>query len=154
MANNERSTSEAAISTTPPEPAAEDPRGPQDNHCFVCGDANPAGLRLRFRLDGEVCRAEFTPDARQQGYDNVMHGGLLFALLDDVMANWLWLNGYPCFTARADVRYRSPVPIGVPLHLEGRLLRRRGRLFEMQGLVLDAPGGAVLTESEARFMAR
>ena len=128
------------------------PRERRANHCFVCGDANPAGLQVRFRLDGEVCRAEFLPDQRHQGYDGVMHGGLLFALLDDVMANWLWLQGYQCFTARADIRYRAPVPLGERLALEGRLLRQRGRLYEMQGLVLNAATGAILTEATGRFM--
>ena len=122
------------------------------NHCFVCGDANPVGLRVKFRLDGEVCRAEFTPDERHQGYAGVMHGGLLFSLLDDVMANWLWLQGHACFTARAEVRYRAPVPLHRPLALEGRLLRGRGRLYEMQGLILDQASGDRLVEAEARFM--
>ena len=134
--------------------ALTDTERAQANHCFVCGDANPVGLRVRFRLDGDVCRAEFTPDERHQGYENVMHGGLLFSLLDDVMANWLWLQGHACFTARADVRYRAPVPLHQPLALEGRLRRARGRLYEMEGRVLDAASGTCLVEAEARFMKR
>ena len=83
-----------------------------------------------------------------------MHGGLLFALLDDVMANWLWLQGQACFTARADVRYREPLTIGTPVVLEGRCERRRGRLAQMQGLILRAADGEVVAEASARFMLR
>ena len=124
------------------------------NHCFVCGRENPVGLRVSFRLENDVCKAEFTPDERHQGYQGVMHGGLLFSLLDDVMANWLWLQGNACFTARAEVRYRAPVPLYRPLALEGRLRRARGRLYEMEGLILDQQTGERLVESEARFMRR
>ncbi len=31
------------------------------DNCFVCGKANPLGLKLTFRLEDEVCRSEFTP---------------------------------------------------------------------------------------------
>jgi acyl-coenzyme A thioesterase PaaI-like protein len=43
---------------------------------------------------------EFIPQADHQGYDGVVHGGILAALLDDAMANCLWLRGVP---APADV---------------------------------------------------
>ena len=46
-------------------------------------------------------------------------GGIVFSLLDDVMANWLWLQGLQCFTARADIRYRSELMVGTPVQLEG-----------------------------------
>ena len=41
-------------------------------NCFVCGSKNLFGLRIKFRLDGAICRAEFTPDERHQGYDNIL----------------------------------------------------------------------------------
>ena len=70
-------------------------RGIADN-CFVCGSENTFGLRIKLRLDGKICRAEFTPDERHQGYDNILHGGILFSILDDVMANCLFLKGIKC----------------------------------------------------------
>jgi len=37
-------------------------RGRADaNHCFVCGPNNPHGLRIKFRMEGDLCRASFTP---------------------------------------------------------------------------------------------
>lgn len=124
------------------------------NGCFVCGPDNPIGLKVRFRRDGELCLGEFTPRIEHAGYDRVMHGGLLFSLLDDVMANWLWLEGVACFTARADIRYRQPLEIGTPVTLESRCERRRGRLADMVGRVLRRDDGVCVAEATARFMVR
>ncbi len=126
------------------------------NHCFVCGPSNPGGLRVRFRLeedDGEeVCRAEFTPGPTHVGYSDMLHGGILYSLLDDVMANWSFLQGQRAHTARCEVRYRDAVPMGVGLKLEGRLLRRRGRMMEMEGKAFRDDSGALVATARAKFM--
>jgi len=124
----------------------------QANGCFVCGQANPIGLKLVFRMDGEVCRSEFTADSRHMGYWDVTHGGIVFSLLDDVMANWLWLQGIQCFTAKADIRYRAQLPIGVAVRLEGRCLKRKGRLALMEGRVIRIDSDEVVAEASASFM--
>ena len=124
------------------------------NGCFVCGPGNPIGLKLKFRLDEDVCRSEFTPDTRHAGYKDVTHGGIVFSLLDDVMANWLWLQGVQCFTAKADIRYRAQLPIGVLVDLEGRCLKRKARLALMEGKVLRRDTGEVVAEATASFMTK
>lgn len=86
------------------------------------------------------------------GYNNLTHGGIMFSLLDDVMANWLWLQGIKCFTARAEIRYRTHLPTGTPVRLEGRCVRRRGRLSQMQGRVVRADNGEVVAEASGSFM--
>ena len=64
------------------------------NHCFVCGPRNTSGLRVQFALhpDG-FCHARWTSTQDYMGYDGVTHGGILFSLLDDVMANFFLLTG-------------------------------------------------------------
>ena len=49
----------------------------------------PHRLGVTFELDGDVCRGEFSPRPEHMGYDQVTHGGIVFSLLDDVMANWV-----------------------------------------------------------------
>ncbi|MDA1000325.1 MAG: PaaI family thioesterase [bacterium] len=131
--------------------AAERAR-PDANGCFVCGSENPIGLRLAFRLEGDVCRSEFTPGPHHQGYDGVTHGGILYSALDDVMANWLFLQGTRAYTARCEVRYRDPVPVGTPLHLEARMLRKKGRFVILEGKATRAEGGAPVAEAESTFL--
>lgn len=122
------------------------------NHCFVCGPGNPIGLGVRFRIENDLCLAEFTPGADHRGYDTLTHGGIMFSLLDDVMANWLWLQGVKCFTARAEIRYREHLPIGTPVRLEGRCLKRRGRLAQMEGRIVRIDNGVVVAEATGAFM--
>ena len=128
------------------------------NRCFVCGPDNVSGLNIRFRMDGDVCRGAFTPGTDHVGYDGVTHGGILFCLLDDVMANVIFLNSprgpgaERCYTAKAEVRYRQALPVGTPVRLEGWLTRRRGRLAICEGKVLRQDDGSVVAESEGSFM--
>ena len=122
------------------------------NRCFVCGPGNDRGLGIRFRLDDDVCRAEFTPTESYAGYDGVVHGGILFCLLDDVMANWFYLQGKRCFTARAEVRYRQPLPVGMPVRMEGRLLRRKSRVAVIEGKVFRQDNDDVVVEATGSFM--
>ena len=131
---------------------APNPLASSANQCFVCGPGNATGLNIRFRLDGAVCRAEFTPGAAHVGYDGVTHGGILFSLLDDVMANVVFLQGERCYTAKAEVRYRQPLPVGTPVRLEGRQQRRKGRLAVLEGRVVRRDDDSVVAEATGSFM--
>lgn len=128
-------------------------RGRDDaDHCFVCGTDNPLGLRIRFRLDGDVCRGEFTPGEWHAGFDGVTHGGILFSVLDDVMANWLFLQGARGLTAKCEIRYRQPLPVGAPIRAECRLKQRKGRLFVLESSLARQDDGSLVATAEASFM--
>ncbi|MBL96175.1 MAG: thioesterase [Magnetovibrio sp.] len=121
-------------------------------HCFVCGDANSLGLHVRFRLDGEVCRGEFTPGLQHSGYDGITHGGIVFSLLDDVMANWMFLQGMRCYTAKCEIRFHEALPIGQRVLLEGRVLRQKQKLVVMEGRALRADDGTPVASCQASFI--
>lgn len=112
----------------------------QEQRCFVCGNNNGIGLHLTFRLEGEVTTSEFVPQPDHQGYDGVVHGGILAALLDDAMANCLWLRGIAAVTAKMALRYREPVQVGTPLLVYGRLLQERDKVATAEGWITTATG--------------
>jgi acyl-coenzyme A thioesterase PaaI-like protein len=136
----------------PETPGLAPPSRVDANHCFVCGPDNPLGLRLRFQMDGEVCRAEFTPGAFHCGYDSLVHGGIIYSALDDVMANWLFLQGIRGHTARCEIRYREPVELGDTLRLTGSLIRRKGRLAVLTGTAVRSGDNVIVAEAEGTFM--
>lgn len=121
--------------------------------CFACGPDNPIGLQIRFEIgaDGR-CKAEFTPDERHVGYRNTIHGGIIYAALDDVMANVLYLNNRKAHTARCEVRYRRALEVGETVELEGWILQERGRLVDLRGVARIKGSGDLVAESDARFM--
>ena len=123
-------------------------------NCFACSDSNPMSLGMKLWLDGERCHGRFTPTAQHCGWTGVTHGGLLFTALDEVMANWLWLQDLRGFTARCEVRYREPVPTGTPLALEAWKIDGRRRLVTLGAEARRLSDNAVVAECEARFMLR
>lgn len=117
------------------------------NRCFVCGPDNPAGLRLRFRWEGEAAVAEFVPGEEHVGWERVVHGGILAAVLDDAMGNVFYLRGYQALTARMEVRYRRPVRPRDHLVVrawlaaeDARTLRTRAELLRDGEVVCTAEG--------------
>jgi len=129
-------------------------RQPNSRMCFVCGMHNPIGLKIIFEGDGERAWATFTPREEHQGYPGVLHGGITFALLDEVIgraameldesAPWM-------MTARAEMRYRKPVPLGEELTLVGELTRVRSRAVEGHG-ELRLSDGTVAVEATAMYV--
>src|SRR5690606_26711624 len=90
-------------------------RARQHPRCFVCSAANPYGLRLVFCLDDSgATTAEFSFDARHEGYPGVVHGGIAACVLDGAMTNCLFRQGISAYTADLQVRYRHPLLVNCP----------------------------------------
>ena len=61
--------------------------------CFACGPDNPIGLKINFHVVGDECTGEFTPNENHVGFQNTVHGGIIYTALDDVTANILYQQG-------------------------------------------------------------
>ena len=122
------------------------------NNCFVCGPSNDIGLKLNFRIEDDVARSEFTPGDMHCGFDGITHGGIIFSVLDDVMANWIYLKGVRAYTAKCDIRYKDSLPIGTKVLVEGHCIKNRGRLIVMEGKMLREDTKALVAETQASFM--
>lgn len=123
------------------------------NHCFVCGPRNASGLRVCFALNSEgLCHARWTSTHDYMGYDGVTHGGILFSLLDDVMANLFFLQGEICVTAKAEIRFRNPLQIGESVFLQSKLVSRRRNLAVIEAKATREHDGLLIASSTGHFM--
>ena len=119
--------------------------------CFACGRDNPIGLQLSFREEKDTYITTFTPGPQHQGYDGIVHGGIVSTLLDEIMARYVYSKGINAVTARLEIRYRRPTPVGQELTITGKIDRQRGKMFEMTGCIQLADG-TVTAEGKATVM--
>ena len=83
---------------------------PHTHSCFVCGESNTHGLKMRFHAEGCVVTAKFRPCAEHVGFKGVVHGGLTATVLDEVM---VWACAVAtrqfAYCAELNVRYLQPL---------------------------------------------
>jgi acyl-coenzyme A thioesterase PaaI-like protein len=120
-------------------------------HCFACGNLNPKGLQLRFRLEDGEAVAEFTPDIHHQGYPGFTHGGVVAAVLDEAMGWAVYSRGVWAMTARMQMRFRDSVPLLEPLQVRASITRSRSRLVNARA-ELRHRDGRLLVEAEGSFL--
>lgn len=119
-----------------------------DEWCFACGRDNPIGLKLDFHEENDTYISTFTPAPEHQGYGGIMHGGLVSTLLDEIMARYLYAKGLTAVTAKLEVRFRHPTPIGQELRICGWITGQRGKMYELAGNI-SLPDGTVTAEGKA-----
>ncbi len=118
-----------------------------NDYCFACGQQNPFGLHLRFKPEKGGIAAFFTPGPHLQGFAGVLHGGIAATVLDDVMNNLVTrVRGKLVVTAKIEVRFRRPVPVGKPLVCRARITEERGNFFRAEGDIRLADGSEILVE--------
>lgn len=120
--------------------------------CFACGTDNPIGLRISFVMKDGRCTGQFTANENHVGFENTVHGGIIYSALDDVMANVLYLQDIKAHTARCEIRYRKPLEIGQAINLSGWVDNERRRLVVLKGEARTADGDVLIADSEASFM--
>jgi len=126
-----------------------------DGYCFVCGANNAIGLKLDFSYEGRTITTEFIPQKVHQGYRNIVHGGIISTLLDEVMVKLAIEMGMPAVTAHMDIRLRKAVAIGKKITFTAEIRESTRKLIIAyakaetdDGIAADATGKLIRIELE------
>jgi len=120
-------------------------------HCMLCGTQALLGLHLNFYSTGDQqvwARAKST--IHQQGYQGILHGGFLSALLDSGMCQALFHNNIEAVTADMNIRYLHEVPVKSDILIKGKIVSSRLPLYNLEGELYV--NGKLMVKSSARFM--
>jgi uncharacterized protein (TIGR00369 family) len=128
-------------------------------NCFVCGEKNPNGLRLNFEIDKErqTLKTVFVANPTFQGWDGIVHGGIISTLLDEATAKLVYELGYQAVTASLEIRFKKPAPILELLRVYGeitevgkKLIRAKARVEKEDGTILATGIATFLKSSLAK----
>ncbi|HXX33722.1 MAG TPA: hotdog fold domain-containing protein [Thermodesulfobacteriota bacterium] len=118
-----------------------------DGNCFVCGKNNPNGLQLSFEINKEKqsLKSTFIASPTFQGWDGIVHGGMVSTLLDEAMSKLVYELGYQAVTASLEVRFKKPAPILEPLSIHGEITEVNKRLIKAKAYVAKKDGTILAT---------
>jgi acyl-coenzyme A thioesterase PaaI-like protein len=121
------------------------------SHCLLCGHRNSRSLNLVFHADDEgVVEAHFHSQREFQGYDGLLHGGVIAALLDAAMTHCLFHHGIQALTGDLHVRYKKPISCDASLGIRAWLLSSRPPLYRLKAEIVHDK--RVKARAEAVFM--
>jgi uncharacterized protein (TIGR00369 family) len=75
-----------------------------------------------------------------EGPPGYLHGGIIATLLDEAMSKAVRAHGLVAMTRNLEVDYARPVPSGVPIRMEGKILSSEGRKHWVQARILNSVG--------------
>ena len=123
------------------------------HNCFACGTLNTHGLGLVLHVEHGRSWTDLTLERSFEGWEGIAHGGIICTILDEVMA-WALVGADNWgVTARMNVVFRRPVPVGRPIHAEGSIATSRRRIVETTARLEDAATGELLATATGTYVA-
>jgi len=125
-----------------------------DRYCFVCGPDNPRGLKIKVRYEPEAAAAhtELSLPREFQGWVDLIHGGILATLLDELMAHAVWRFAGPGVTVSMEVRFHHPLKPGETIRVRGVLAPGNGSRRHAEGEIIRLPDGQKIASGKSRFL--
>jgi acyl-coenzyme A thioesterase PaaI-like protein len=127
--------------------------------CFGCGPANPEGLRIKSRVEGDAVVCDWTPSPHHHAFPGVVNGGIIGAILD-CHCNWTAAHALmqragtgelpSTVTAEYTITMKRPTPLG-PVRLEARAVEIQGDRAVVEGTL--TAGGKVTATCRGTFVA-
>ena len=113
-----------------------------DYKCFGCGPMNPSGLKMEFYTNGSSIYSWVTVPDHLSGWENLVHGGVLSTILDEIMARAMMYSLKSLgLTKSMTVDFIKPVRVGKEVMVEGKVLDvKEGQEAITEGIIYDEKG--------------
>lgn len=109
-------------------------------HCYVCGTHQQEGLHASFYvLKSNRLLTVYNPKDVHFGYPNILHGGVISALLDEGMARAYQITHDEPFgvTMKLDIKYIKKVQTTKTLYVVATVIKDTSKIFYTEGYLTD-----------------
>ncbi len=122
-----------------------------EDYCFVCGKQNPVGLKAQFKYGEGKAYSELSLSKEYQGWSGIIHGGIIFALLDEACVYAGNSLGYNTVTAELKVRFKKPLEPEEKILVEAQANLVKSKLIEAIAKIKDSQGN-LIAEAEGKLI--
>ncbi|MBM4288852.1 MAG: PaaI family thioesterase [Deltaproteobacteria bacterium] len=125
-----------------------------DDYCFACGSRNPKGIgmQVHYLEESETAESLLVLPREYQGWQEVIHGGILATLLDEIMMHAVWHFAGPGLTLGLEVQFRQPLAPGEPVLVRGHLTEAKGSRLKARGEIVRQSDNRLIANSQGRFL--
>ncbi len=102
------------------------------DNCFVCGEKNPIGLKLVFSYQDDSAQAKFSLPFHFEGYNNIIHGGIVAAILDEAMAKAILAGKNKAVTVSMTIEYKKPLQPQTEYTVTGKIIEKRKKIINTE----------------------
>jgi len=109
-----------------------------DKYCYACGHKNQNGLKLAFTISNDnIIYTEFTPQKHHQGFKDIVHGGIIGLILDEVMVNLPWKLGKSVVSVELNIRLKKMAKTGQKLIFKAWIEKEAAKLIYTKAEALN-----------------
>ena len=122
--------------------------------CFICGLDNESGVKAHFyNLEDDSVATIFKFKEEHQSYPGRTHGGVITAMLDELVGRALWVNEPNTYgvTTTLNIKFRKAVPYDTLIKGRGYIVKNSSRMFVGCGELYDMDGN-ILAELNANYL--
>ena len=123
-----------------------------NQYCFVCGQDNPLGFKTSIEVDRDTLSAQLTlaVPAEFQGWEGMVHGGIISTLLDEVSAYAGMTVADTVVTGELTTRFCKPVPVEQEVTVSAQVINQVRRTVLVEAKLTKQ--GELLASSEAKMV--
>jgi uncharacterized protein (TIGR00369 family) len=123
-----------------------------DGYCFACGALNPAGLHMEVSFLEDKAKSRLTLKREFQGWNDIVHGGIVATILDEIMAHAVVHYVGNSVTTSLQITYRAPLRVGQEIHVVGYVAEQKSRGVVAKGEIRRVNDGKVIAAGQSRFV--
>lgn len=122
-----------------------------DESCFACGMSNDNGLKLDIAEHDDGVMARIEPPEWAQGYNRVVHGGIIATILDELAVWAAFKKGHKSVTGELSMRIRKAMSVDSTYTASARVVKTKHRLIEAESKIVDE-GGELIASAVVRLL--